>query len=87
MVERVGMTEQWTITAQMLRTLYALDARGEKGMPTGSRNTNAAITYATAEALERRLLAKIAVDGGDYWVHVTDAGHEFAERMRAQGRR
>lgn len=78
---------EWTITAKLLRTLYALDARGDKGMPTGSKNTNAAITYASAEALERRELAKITVDGGDYWVHVTEAGHEFAQRMYAQGRR
>lgn len=78
---------EWTITAKLLRSLYALDVQGDKGMPTGSRNTNAAITYASAEALERRELATISVDGGDYRVHVTEKGHEFAERMRAQGRR
>lgn len=77
----------WTISKHQLRALYALDERGDKGMPTGSKNTNAALTYSTAEALERRELAKITVDGGAYRVLVTDAGREFAARMRELGRR
>lgn len=79
------MADDWTITIKQLRALYALDERGDKGLRTGARNTNASITYATAEALERRELVTITVDGGAYLVHVTDAGRAYAEKMRQQG--
>lgn len=80
------MADDWTISAQQLRCLYVLVARGEKGVPTGARNTNGALTYATAEALERRGLAVISVEGGDYRVRSTEKGDQFAAQMKARGR-
>lgn len=78
---------EWTISAKQLRSLYALDELVDKGMPTGGSNTNSAITYGTADALERRGLARITVDAGSYRVFVTPAGREYAAKMRAAGRR
>lgn len=80
-------TEEWTINGRQLRCLYAIAASGSKGLPTAGKNTNAAVTYATAEALERRELVRISVVDGDYRVHATEAGEQYAAKMWAQGRR
>lgn len=80
------MSEEWTVSIAQLRSLYVLVARGDKGTPTGARNTNSAVTYATAEALEARGLARIAVEVGDYRIYPTERGEQYAAQMKAQGR-